>query len=97
MIAGKTSTSKVGRMPMSLMTSLAALLMLLSSAAAARERPRPIETLPQAVLAHPNAESDPSLEAPPRWSPQALAQWGGPWVEHPGPYPALYDHRYITW
>jgi len=82
---------------MSLMTSLAVLLALLSSASAVRERSRPIEPLPQAVLAHPVVESEPSLEAAPRWSPQALAQWGGPWVEHPGPYPALYDHRYITW
>jgi len=76
---------------MSLMTSLAVLLALLSSASAVRERSRPIEPLPQAVLAHPVVESEPSLEAAPRWSPQALAQWGGPWVEHPGPYPALYD------
>jgi hypothetical protein len=82
---------------MRLMTSLAALLMLLSSAAAARERSRPIEPLPQAVLPHPVAESGPPLEAAPRWSPQALAQWGGPWVDHPGPYPELYDHRYVTW
>jgi len=82
---------------MRLMTSLAALLMLLSSAAAARERSRPIEPLPQAVLPHPVAESGPSVEAAPRWSPQALAQWGGPWVDHPGPYPELYDHRYVTW
>src|SRR6267154_1891153 len=62
MIASDAGTSKSKRMPMRLMTSLAALLMLLSSAAAARERSRPIEPLPQAVLSHPNAESDPSLE-----------------------------------
>jgi hypothetical protein len=82
---------------MSLRTSLATLLILFSSAGVARERSRPVESLPQAVLPHPIADNDRSLEAAPRWSPQALAEWGGPWVEHPGPYPPLYDHRYITW
>jgi hypothetical protein len=82
---------------MSLRTSLITLLILFSSAGAARERSRPIEALPQAVMPHPAAESDRSHEAAPRWSPQALAEWGGPWVEHPGPFPPLYDHRYITW
>jgi hypothetical protein len=83
---------------MSLRTSLAALVILFSFAGAAREPSRPVEPLPQAVLPHPIAENDRPLEVPPRWSPQALAGWPGPWVEeHPGPYPPLYDHRYITW
>jgi hypothetical protein len=79
--------------------SLATLLILFASAGAAREPSRPVEPpLPEAVLPHPTAESDRPLEAAPRWTPQALAEWPGPWVEeHPGPYPPLYDHRFTTW
>jgi len=75
MIAGKASTSKVGRMPMSLMTSLAALLMLPSSQRRHASDLAPSRRSPQAVLAHPKRRERSVLEAPPRWSPQALAQW----------------------
>jgi hypothetical protein len=89
---------------MSSTISVAALLVLLGSAGAAPEASRPAtevsraaEALPEAVLAYPAAGTDPSLQfllSPPRWSPQALAAWGGPWANIPG---GLYDHRYITW
>ena len=87
---------------MSSTISVAALLVLLASAGAAPEASRAVaevsradQTLPEAVLAHPAAEADLSLQAvPPRWSRQALAAWGGPWVALPG---GLYDRLYITW
>jgi hypothetical protein len=73
--------------------------MILFAAAQANPKVvRPDMTLPEAVLAHPATETDPSLQAVPGWSSsRALEGWGGPWVTHPGPYPPLYDHRYITW
>jgi hypothetical protein len=80
------------------MRSVAALLVLFASATAGSEVLHPAARLPQAVLAAPAAESNPTLEArSPHSSPQALAAWPGPWVVHPGPYPPLYDHRFITW
>jgi hypothetical protein len=79
-------------------TFVAALLVLLGSASARPEVVRPVVPLPKAVLASPAAETNPTLEATsPLSSSQALTTWAGPWVEHPGPYPPLYDHRYITW
>ena len=53
--------------------------------------------LPEAVLAHPAAETDP-LQAMPGWSSaRSLAEWVGPRASPPGPYPPLYDHLYTTW
>jgi len=78
----------------------AALLLLAVAALRAPEVPRAAPgpraavEIPEAVLTHPAAGTDPSLQAaPPRWSARALATWGGPWDLRPG----LYDHRYITW
>jgi hypothetical protein len=83
---------------MSSTISIAALLFLFASAAANPKVVRPDAALPEAVLAHPAAETDPSLKAVPGWwSSRAPEEWSGPWVSHPGPYPPLYDHRYITW
>jgi hypothetical protein len=83
---------------MSSTISVAALMILFAAAEANPKVVRHDATLPEAVLAHPAAETDPSLQAVPGWSsPRALEEWGGPWVTHPGPYPPLYDHRYITW
>ena len=71
-----------------------AALLLLSASVAAPAVPRAPVEVPEAVLAHPAA--DPSLQAePPRWSPQALAKWGGPWEMEMRP--GHYDHRYVTW
>jgi len=79
--------------------SVAALLLLFASASSAPKIVRPPVALPQAVLAPPDVEADAFLQAaPPRWSPQALEAWGGPWVLRPWElHPGLYDHRYITW
>jgi hypothetical protein len=84
---------------MSSTISVAALLFLFASAEANPKVVRPEVALPEAVLAHPAAETDPSLQALPGWwsSRATLEEWGGPWVPHPGPYPPLYDHRYTTW
>jgi len=76
-------------------TVSAALLLLVAAAHPTPKIPRAAVEVPEAVLAHPAAEADPSLQAvPPRWSLRALAAWGGPWVSRPG---ELYDHRYVTW
>jgi hypothetical protein len=93
---------------MSSTIAVAALLLLFASAdvnaqpdvsAHASAALHPTPELPQAVLAHPAAETDSSLQAAPGWwsSSRSLAEWGGPWASRPGPYPPLYDHRYITW
>jgi hypothetical protein len=73
-------------------TISAALLFLFASALAPKVS-RPALALPEAVLAHPAAETDPSQQPAPRWSAQALAAWPGPWGMQAG----LYDHRYVTW
>lgn len=76
----------------------AALLVLFASATARPEVVRPPVPLPQAVLAPPAVEPNPTLEASsPRSSSQAPTAWAGPWVSSPEPYPPLYDHHYITW
>ena len=79
---------------MSSTMSFVVLLLLAASAGAAPVVSGPVVPLPQAVLAHPAAETNPSLQPllhP--WSPEAHAEWGGPWLLRPG----LYDHQYITW
>jgi hypothetical protein len=79
---------------MSSTISVVALLLVAASAGAAPVVSGAAAPLPQAVLAHPAAETNPSGQAllhP--WSPEAYAAWGGPWLLRPG----LYDHRYITW
>jgi hypothetical protein len=76
------------------MISIVALLLLSASTAGAPVISGAAVPVPQAVLTHPAAETNPSLQPPPRpWSPEAYAAWGGPWLLRPG----LYDHRYITW
>jgi hypothetical protein len=79
---------------MSSILSVPALLLLVSVARVPPAAPRPIAPLPQAVLAHPAAESTPTPPAAtPGWLPRALATWGGPQPPREG----LYDERYITW
>jgi hypothetical protein len=82
---------------MSSTISVAALLFVLAAARVAPDVVHPAEPppVPEAVLAHPATGTTPELQAePPRWSPQALAAWPGPWALRPGD---LYDHRYTTW
>jgi hypothetical protein len=75
-------------------STISVVAFLLLSAAATPVVSGSAVPLPQAVLAHPAAESEPSLQPPLRpWSSEAFASWGGPWLLRPG----LYDHRYITW
>jgi hypothetical protein len=76
---------------------VAAALLLAISAPTKHETSRPMVSLPEAVLPHPVAGLESSVQsAPPspRWSAQALAEWAGPWGPTPGGY---YDHRYVTW
>jgi hypothetical protein len=84
---------------MSILSSLAAALLVATAAAPPQALPGPV-ALPEAVLAHP-AAGDLSLQAPPppRWSAQALNRWPGPWGSPDGlrPRPDSYDYRYVTW
>jgi len=96
------------------MSSIIAALVLLSAAGAAQgstgvaaeprpsgaaEVSQPVRKLPPAVLAQPAEESNLSLQRePPRWSREAIMNWGGPWNANPGEvWGELYDHRYVTW
>lgn len=96
------------------MSSIIAALLLLSAAGAAQgstgvateppasvtaEVSRPVLKVPPAALAQPTEESNLSLQRePPRWSREAIANWGGPWTADPGEvWQELYDHRYVTW
>jgi hypothetical protein len=81
---------------MSSTISVAAVLFLFAAARAAPSVSHQPPPIPEAVFAHPAAESAPELQTePPRWSAQALSAWPGPWimVMREGGY----DHRYITW
>jgi hypothetical protein len=85
---------------MSVLSSIVATL-LVATAVAPPPAPQGTVALPEAVLAHPAAQSDLSQQAPapPRWSQQALATWPGPWGVQPGfrDRPDSYDHQYMTW
>jgi hypothetical protein len=96
------------------MNSIIAALLLLGAAGAAHgstdvaaeppasgatEVSPPVKTLPPAVLAQPTEVSNLSRQRePPRWSREAIINWGGPWNANPGEvWQELYDHRYVTW